>query len=596
MTFSIRFLLSNVVISVLLGILLVFKRISKKYCTASSQYRIWYIFMAALLLPFVPHDHIRSDQPLLWIQKLLGAEPASAAAAFSQRMGDTHPLLTLGASDLAVSADHNVFSSLSVCFSVIWAAGCMITVLYFLYNIYEIYRIRKSSYPITAETEPDLYSEYLSCVKELNIKRYVALYASCSISSPVSYGLIRPKIMIPQDIDIVLPAQDLRYIFLHELQHYKQKDTVLNYAGCIFQIIYWFNPFIWYGFRIMRRDREIACDYSVIQTVGKDHSASYGYTLIRYAENLRRNAFLCPLSRLGDEKKIIMQRIREIADYRSESPIRKFRGVCVLLLCAVLVYTVSPFLTANASTENIYRFDGKNSGSIDLSSYFNGNKGSFVLYDTAEDHYMIYNEELSTRRVSPDSTFKIYSGLFALEEGVITPDSTIRTWDGNTYPFDSWNQDQTLTSAMQNSTNWYFQELDSQTGHATLYGYYKRIGYGNCDLSGGIRDYWAESTLKISPMEQVILLSDLLHNKWRFDPGNIQAVKDSLFISDTDIGKLYGKTGTGSENGRSINGWFVGFLETDENVYCFAINMQDCEDASGSAASEIAVDILHDLL
>ncbi len=595
MTFSIRFLLSNVVISALLGVLLVFKRISKRYCTASSQYRIWYIFMAALFLPFVPHDYIRADQLLMRIQRLLETNSAAAVNPSSGTAGAA-TVSPLGVSDLAVSADSTVVSFLTVCLSAVWAAGCIVTTLYFLYNIYKIYMIQKSAYHITAENEPELYREYVSCMDELNIKHSVPLYASCSISSPVSYGLIRPKVMIPQDMDIELSAQDLHYIFLHELQHYKHKDAVLNYMSCIFQILYWFNPFIWYGFRIMRKDREIACDYSVIRTVGREHAADYGYTLIRYAETLRRNVFLSPLSRLGGEKKVIVQRIREIADYRSESPLRKFRGICVLLLSTMVVYTASPFLTANASTDSTYHFIGENTESIDLSSYFNGKNGSFVLYDTAKDHYMIYNEDLSTQRVSPDSTFKIYSGLFALEEGIISADSNERAWDGTLYSIDSWNQDQTLATAMQNSANWYFQELDEQTGYPALRGYYTKIGYGNCNLSGGIDDYWAESTLKISPAEQVILLSDFLRNKWGFDPENIQAVKDALFISNTDIGTLYGKTGTGSRNGRNTNGWFVGFLETDENVYCFALNMQDSGGASGSAASEAAVSILHDLL
>ena len=544
MTFSIRFLLSNVVISALLGVLLVFKRISKRYCTASSQYRIWYIFMAALFLPFVPHDYIRADQLLMRIQRLLETN-SSAAVNPSSGTAGAATVSPLGVSDLAVSADSTVVSFLTVCLSAVWAAGCIVTTLYFLYNIYKIYMIQKSAYHITAENEPELYREYVSCMDELNIKHSVPLYASCSISSPVSYGLIRPKVMIPQDMDIELSAQDLHYIFLHELQHYKHKDAVLNYMSCIFQILYWFNPFIWYGFRIMRKDREIACDHSVIRTVGREHAADYGYTLIRYAETLRRNVFLSPLSRLGGEKKVIVQRIREIADYRSESPLRKFRGICVLLLSTMVVYTASPFLTANASTDSTYHFIGENTESIDLSSYFNGKNGSFVLYDTAKDHYMIYNEDLSTQRVSPDSTFKIYSGLFALE-----------AWDGTLYSIDSWNQDQTLATAMQNSANWYFQELDEQTGYPALRGYYTKIGYGNCDLSGGIDDYWAESTLKISPAEQVILLSDFLRNKWGFDPENIQAVKDALFISNTDIGTLYGKTGTGSRNGRNTNGWF----------------------------------------
>ena len=449
MTFSIRFLLSNVVISALLGVLLVFKRISKRYCTASSQYRIWYIFMAALFLPFVPHDYIRADQLLMRIQRLLETNSAAAVNPSSGTAGAA-TVSPLGVSDLAVSADSTVVSFLTVCLSAVWAAGCIVTTLYFLYNIYKIYMIQKSAYHITAENEPELYREYVSCMDELNIKHSVPLYASCSISSPVSYGLIRPKVIIPQDMDIELSAQDLHYIFLHELQHYKHKDAVLNYMSCIFQILYWFNPFIWSGFRIMRKDREIACDYSVIRTVGREHAADYGYTLIRYAETLRRNVFLSPLSRLGGEKKVIVQRIREIADYRSESPLRKFRCICVLLLSTMVVYTASPFLTANASTDSTYHFIGENTESIDLSSYFNGKNGSFVLYDTAKDHYMIYNEDLSTQRVSPDSTFKIYSGLFALEEGIISAESNERAWDGTLYTIDSWNQDQTRDSAMKN--------------------------------------------------------------------------------------------------------------------------------------------------
>ena len=82
------------------------------------------------------------------------------------------------------------------------------------------------------------------------------------------------------------------------------------------------------------------------------------------------------------------------------------------------------------------------------------------------------------------------------------------------------------------------------------------------DLSAGIEDYWSESSLKISPVEQVILLSELLENKWEFEEKNIQAIKDALFISDTSIGKLYGKTGTGSLNGQIQTVGLLALLNT----------------------------------
>ena len=596
MAFSIHFLICNIIVGILLGIILFFKKILKKHVTADVQYYIWYIFAAALILPFAPYTPFEPGRLLSKIRDLFTPAASLSTGIPARQSVDMTAPAQLGLSDLAASFSGTSFRTLGVILTVIWAAGCFVTAGFFLYQIFKIRRIRKAAYLITAENEPELYSCCLSCMQELKIGQQVSLYASCALTSPVSYGLFRPKVIIPQDMDIVLGADDVSFIFLHELQHLKHRDAALNYISCVLQIIYWFNPLVWYGFRIMQKDREIACDHSVIRTVGRERAVSYGHTLIRYAEKLHRNAFLSPLSSLGGEKSVIVQRVKEIADYKAETPARRFKSFCTLSLAVILVYTASPFLTAYAAENSPYELSGRNVEEIDLSSYFHGNDGAFVLYDMTEDSYLIYNEELSTKRVSPDSTYKIYSALFALEEGIITPGSSERAWDGTDYPFDSWNQDQSLETAMQNSVNWYFQNLDAQTGYAALSSYYNRISYGNCDLTAGVGSYWAESSLKISPAEQTDLLAGLLQNKWGFSVENIHAVKNAMFIGDTPVGKLYGKTGTGSDGSQNINGWFVGFLEDNGHVYCFAANLQNGPDASGNAASEIAIDILNDIL
>ena len=56
--------------------------------------------------------------------------------------------------------------------------------------------------------------------------------------------------------------------------------------------------------------------------------------------------------------------------------------------------------------------------------------------------------EHATLRVAPNSTYKIYDALFGLEEGIITPDDSLIAWSGETYPFEAWNANQTLQSAM----------------------------------------------------------------------------------------------------------------------------------------------------
>ena len=593
--FALHFLLCNLVITILLGLILSVKKIFKKHLTISSQYHLWYIFVCAAIIPFIPLKSIPPASLLQRIQYLFYPEAASTLGSSVKPLDNAALPAQLGISDFAASYDSSALSQLNSIFISIWIIGCLITTLYFAYHIIKIYSIRKSAYLISEENEPDLYRQYSKCLNELRIRRKVSLYASCNISSPVSYGLLHPRVIIPQDMDILLSDEDVRFIFLHELLHYRHKDAALNYITCILQVIYWFNPFMWYGFRVLQKDREIACDNSVIHIVGKSQSTNYGYTLIRYAQRMPHNAFLSPLSRLGGEKKVMIQRIKEIASYKSNTPKQRRKSAVLLLLICTMVYCLSPLLTVYASQDASYNFQSQNVEAMDLSSYFKGTDGTFVLYDTVSDQYQIYNQELSTKRISPDSTFKIYSGLFALEEDIIHYDASGQKWDGTTYSFDTWNKDQTLATAMQNSVNWYFQNLDIQLGYQKLYSYYKKISYGNCNLTAGINYYWAESSLKISPVEQVMLLSNLLENKWAFEEENVQAIKNSLFISDTAIGRLYGKTGTGVVNGQSSNGWFIGFLERGERVYCFATNLQNADKATGSNASEITVEILNSI-
>ena len=53
--------------------------------------------------------------------------------------------------------------------------------------------------------------------------------------------------------------------------------------------------------------------------------------------------------------------------------------------------------------------------------------------------------------------------------------------------------------------------------------------------------FWAESSLKISPIEQVEMLQRLYINDFNFDADNIQTVKNALLLSSTADGNLYGK-------------------------------------------------------
>lgn len=232
--------------------------------------------------------------------------------------------------------------------------------------------------------------------------------------------------------------------------------------------------------------------------------------------------------------------------------------------------------------------------SENLDKYFKGFDGCFVLFDQNQDEYSIYNKTKSEEQISPCSTFKIVNSLIGLETNVLQDENTTFKWDGTKYPIESWNKDQTLQSAVSNSVVWYFQEVASKVGQERIQSYINKINYGNRDISGGITKFWLQSSLKISPREQVDMLRNLYNNKLPFSARSVDIVKKILILSNSNGIVLSGKTGSGTFDKKGVNGWFVGYVERDGNVFFFATNITAKDNASGAKAEQITKQILYE--
>lgn len=466
-------------------------------------------------------------------------------------------------------------------------------ILFVLRSSFRLYRIKQSSLPLQDHKVRNLYKK---CLEEMHITKEIPIYSTAFLRSPVITGVFRPRIYLPIHLISDHGTDKIRYILLHELQHYRYKDNISNYLLLLAGIFYWFNPLVRLAARAMRNDREIACDSAVLNMLDTDSYQDYGYTLINFAEKISLSPF--PFSNsLGGTVKQLEQRLLNIATYKKPSSFGKIQGIALFAVTAIMFIGITPVLTSTAADNNLYHEDTseKDILDLDLSDYFGEYDGSFVLYDKEGNKWNLYNSTLAYERISPDSTYKIYDALFALEEDIITPENTLLTWDHKDYPFESWEKDQTLQTAMSGSVNWYFEALDDRIGKDKLYSYIHETGYGNEEMGDDLSSYWMESNLRISPVEQVELLNAFCQNSFGFDSENIQAVKDSIQLTSSDDGILYGKTGTGNINGKNINGWFIGFVETSDNTYFFATNIQKGNNATGSTAAEITLSILSDL-
>lgn len=225
----------------------------------------------------------------------------------------------------------------------------------------------------------------------------------------------------------------------------------------------------------------------------------------------------------------------------------------------------------------------------DLSQFFNGYSGTFVLYDKNQESFLIHNEQGANKALTPASTFKIYNALFGLDSGVVKDENSEFKWDGVKREYIIWNENHSLDTAIKYSVVWYFKRLASMVGKEKIDSYIRKIEYGNEDISGGVDKFWLNSTLKISALEQVKLLKRFYFYELPFSKRDTDIVKKILLISDKDELKFSGKTGSV----KSL-GWFVGYLEREAKVYFFALNIEG-EGANGIKAKKIVREILKSL-
>ena len=557
------------------------------------QYNLSIIFLAVLIVPFLP---INSDpSSISWRHLLTASSSTNGDIQTTFLSGNGYNLDKIN--DFAVSVSTQIPTFIHTLLVFFWSIGIFIMFFLLYRSVKQVKALHSSALPLQNE---ELNALYIECLNEVNSKHTIPIYSTAFLKSPVLAGFLHPRIYLPihliSDFNAgTISATDIRYMLLHELQHYKHKDILIGYLINTVNVFYWFNPLIWYFLKRIRQERELACDSAVLQLLKETEYKSYGNTLINFAETIALSPFPLTMGISGNIKQL-KGRILNIASFHQPTFKQKIRGYLICIFVSTIIIGCIPILSVYASDQTGYHFDTteKNITQLNLSSNFGDYTGSFVLYDQATDKWNIYNIDNASTRIPPNSTYKIYDALLGLESGIITPEHSTFTWNGEPCPFDSWESDQDLTSAMHNSVNWYFQAIDSQAGFQSVKTFLQTINYGNQNTGTNLNLYWTDFSLKISPIEQVELLQNFYQNNFHFDRKNIQAVKNALLLSTTSSGSLYGKTGTGRVNGKDVNGWFVGYIESDNNTYYFATNIQAPSNATGSQATEITEAILSD--
>lgn len=297
-----------------------------------------------------------------------------------------------------------------------------------------------------------------------------------------------------------------------------------------------------------------------------------------------------------------------------------FKVICLLFVCILACMITG---CANYSAEekppaesgNNVESEKKNSTASETvetgwSEYFNGLNGTAVIYDPSNRRYTVYNQKLAETRSSPCSTFKIISSLIALENGIILPEDSTRTWSGERFWNEDWNKDIDFREAFRTSCVWYFRQVIDDIGKDRMQKELEKLQYGNCDISDwegslntnnnnrALTGFWIESSLRISPKEQTAVMERIFGGNSDYSEETQNQLKQVMLVPEQDRAdfSIYGKTGMGKANGVVVDAWFTGFAESTEGTIYFCVRLGETEEleVSSTVAKEIAIEIVSD--
>lgn len=286
---------------------------------------LWWIALIRLLVPFSIKSVTSIYSLLQSIYSDINPVRTAQTTTFLPIHGNM-PEIANGLSEAMVQRTE----SISI-LSVIWLAGLLLCFGFFAVSYIKCYR--EFRFSLTVE------NDILEAWKEKHpLKRSLSIRQTETIAAPLSYGVIRPVILMPKNTEWKNIYQ-LRYVLEHEYVHIRRLDMLTKLIMIAAVCIHWFNPLVWVMYILFNRDLELSCDETVVRRFGMDIKSVYATALISMEE---KKSGLTPLCN-SFSKNAIEERIRAIMKIKKTS---KF----AVIISAVLVICVTGGFATSASS------------------------------------------------------------------------------------------------------------------------------------------------------------------------------------------------------------------------------------------------------
>ncbi|GMQ64387.1 hypothetical protein AN2V17_36240 [Vallitalea sp. AN17-2] len=380
----------NFTTSIFIIFVIILRTIAMHHISKKTFVFLWEIAILQLLIPV----RIPSRVNIYSIVSHFSNNAKNSNMYYTQKVSDSNITVI---SDLTqyqkvIRSQHGIGNTNVL--MILWIAGMVILATYFIISFINSYKRLQMSIPVKNN---EFIFEWLNQQK---IKRKIKVLSSDRIISPITYGILRPKIILPKIIDYS-NDQQLNYILTHEMIHIKRCDVLLKLVSLIALCVHWFNPLVWIMHILLNRDIEISCDEKIITVFGENSKSDYALSLINLAETQR--GFSHIFSYFG--KNAIQERIVMIMKFKKLSTFSIIMTIIFILsFSSVFAMTVDKPISSNNYIDN-----QKNNRNIvivtDTTQIQNGSSSHNKSYIYHNGHLNQVNEKLT----EPNYKLEAYS-------------------------------------------------------------------------------------------------------------------------------------------------------------------------------------------
>jgi beta-lactamase regulating signal transducer with metallopeptidase domain len=315
--------------SILAVIILLTKKLFKTRLSANWHYYIWLLLVIRLIMPYAPESSLSifnllpaASENMETVQNVVGN--IGEKVSFSTINEKDNTSKEIINDNVNIQQDKSpktirilpkegskVFNYGTL--SIIWASGVAIMLLCFLItNVWFLLQIRKKPQC----KEKTIVMNLSQCKSRMGVYRDISIIYDDYLRTPSLFGIIKPKLLVSPEILYKLSEEEKRYVFLHELAHFKRKDILINWLLVIIQALHWFNPIIWYAFNKIHEDCEVACDAYVLSKLTPVEYRRYGETIISLIGTISRQHWKPVTTGMANNRSNVKRRIRMIAKFK----------------------------------------------------------------------------------------------------------------------------------------------------------------------------------------------------------------------------------------------------------------------------------------